>query len=83
MMRILFFGRLGEAAGGGEMRVDPPTGVDDIAALRDWLAQRDPALAEALAARGVRTALDQAFCGDNAKIAGAQEIAFMSPLSGG
>ncbi len=83
MLRVLFFGSLRDAAGGAELSVAPPPDIATIAALRSWLAGRDAKLGEALTAPGVRMARDQHFCGDDAPLAGATEIAFMSPLSGG
>ena len=68
-MRVLFFGRLREAAGCAELNCTPPAQVQTVGALRAWLAQRD--------------ALDQSFCSLDTVIADASEIAFMSPLSGG
>jgi molybdopterin synthase sulfur carrier subunit len=83
MMRILFFGRLRDAAQCAEMRCAPPPHVRTMGALRDWLAERDAVLGQAVRAEGVRVARDQRFCGFDAPIEGASEIAFMSPLSGG
>ncbi|HWA01225.1 MAG TPA: MoaD/ThiS family protein [Caulobacterales bacterium] len=82
-MRILFFGRLGEAAGCNEMNVAPPADVRTVAALRQWLAHTRPELRDHLDGPGVRVALDRQFCSGDAALAGAAEIAFMSPLSGG
>ena len=84
MTRILFFGRLGELAGASTLCCDLPEEACTIADVRAWLAARDPLLGEALYAPGVRAAVDQAFCvSDSDRAAGAAEIAFMSPLSGG
>ena len=80
-MRVLFFGRLREAAGCPELHCDEELGT--VADLRDWLATRDPSLGQALRRPGVRVARNQAFCGWSEPIAGASEVAFMSPLSGG
>jgi molybdopterin synthase sulfur carrier subunit len=83
MTRILFFGRLRDVAGQAEMICDPPREAASVAALRDWLAARDPLLGEALAGAGVRVAVNQQFCSLDTSLADAEEIAFMSPLSGG
>ena len=82
-MRVLFFGRLREAAGCAELNCTPTSQVQTVGALRDWLAQRDPILDDALRQPGMRVALDQSFCSLDTVIADASEIAFMSPLSGG
>lgn len=84
MTRLLFFGRLRDVAGYAERRLELPPSVQTIGDLRDHLAAQDSALGEALGARGVRVAIDRAFClSDDASARGADEIAFMSPLSGG
>jgi molybdopterin synthase sulfur carrier subunit len=84
MTRVLFFGRLRDVAGCSELACDLPATVTTIAALRQWLAEHDPVLGEAIQAPGVRVALNQTFCiSDAAPTLGAREIAFMSPLSGG
>jgi sulfur-carrier protein len=78
---VLFFGRLREAAGTGEMEIAVAGG--SVADLRAMLAAGNPILGEALAAPGIRVAIDQRIAADDAPIAGAREIAFMPPMSGG
>ena len=66
------------------MACDLPETVTTVAALRTWLAARDPVLGEAIQARGVRVAANRSSCvADTDSTLGAEEIAFMSPLSGG
>jgi len=84
MTRLLFFGRLRDVAGYAEREFVLPSEIETIADLRVYLAAYDPHLGEAVAARGVRIAVDQAFCAsEGAPARDAREIAFMSPLSGG
>ncbi|MES1200887.1 MAG: MoaD/ThiS family protein [Pseudomonadota bacterium] len=83
MTRILFFGRIGEAAGCGELDVALPDGVRTLSALRAWLGARDEALGDVIHSPKIRVAVDQQFCNEDRDIAEAREIAFMSPLSGG
>ena len=84
MTRILFFGRLRDIAGSAQLAEALPADIATVADVRAWLAQRDPILGEAISAPGVRVAVNQAFCLTDADAArGADEIAFMSPLSGG
>ena len=84
MTKLLFFGRLRDAAGASELDCELPAGVATIAQLREWLARRDPVLGQAVRAPGVRVAVNQTFCvNDEEPTDGAREIAFMSPLSGG
>jgi molybdopterin synthase sulfur carrier subunit len=83
MTKILFFGRIGDLAGCKEMLCDLPTEVTTLAALRAWLIAREPLLAEGIASRSIRVAINQVFSPHDGPIACSDEIAFMSPLSGG
>ncbi len=83
MTKILFFGPVRDAAGCAEMEVELPPGVDTLARLRDWLSARDPHLSDAIRSRTIRVAVDQAFVAHDAALERPEEIAFMSPLSGG
>ena len=84
MTTLLFFGRLSDVAGCSQMACELPQTVTTVAALRTWLAARDPILGQAIQAQGVRVAVNRAFCvSDMESTLGAEEIAFMSPLSGG
>ena len=83
MTRILFFGRVSDAAGCSELSVELPHAVASVGQVRAWLALRDEALASVILSPSVRAAIDRTFCTDDAATAGAAEIAFMSPLSGG
>lgn len=83
MTRLLFFGPIRDRAGCSQMDVQLPPEVDNLAALRAWLAARDPDLGEAIQASAIRVAINHAFVGPDALIVDGAEIAFMSPLSGG
>lgn len=81
--RLLFFGRLADAAGGRERALDlaAPT---SIARLIEALGAGAPELAAALAAPSVRVAINQAIVrGRDAVAAPGDEIAFLPPVSGG
>ncbi|MGE3143638.1 MAG: MoaD/ThiS family protein [Hyphomonadaceae bacterium] len=81
-MRVLFFGRLVEAAGGRALSA--PDDIGTLAALRAWLETRDPLLAEALCGKGVRAAVNKVIATDDFMALTAEdEVAFMPPLSGG
>lgn len=82
-MRILFFGRLSEVAGASEREVALPPGVSDLAGLRSWLARQDGRLGEAMSGLRVRTAVNGTLATGNVPLAGNEEVAFMSPVSGG
>jgi molybdopterin converting factor small subunit len=81
-MRLLFFGKLKEIAAGRAF--GPPADVRTLGALKAWLMAADPALAAELGRAGVRVALNQVIVTDlSLEFIGEDEVAFMSPLSGG
>jgi len=81
---LLYFAWVREAVGKDGERVDPPTGVETIADLLDWLAGQGDGYADAFADRArLRAAVDQAFVPLDASIAGAREIAIFPPVTGG
>lgn len=83
-MRLLYFAWVREAVGTGEEQVEPPAGVDTVAALIDWLAAGSDAHAHAFADRArLRAAVDQTFVPLTAGIAGAREVAIFPPVTGG
>ena len=83
-MRVLYFAWLRERVGMGEEEIEPPDSVVTVADLVGWLAGRDAAHARAFVApEAVRCAVDQAVVGRDAPIAGAREIAFFPPVTGG
>jgi molybdopterin converting factor small subunit len=74
-VRILFYGRLREAAPAGPV----PPGVRDTGALRAWLARSRPELLD----DSIRIAVnDEMILGDRA-LADDDEVAFLPPMSGG
>ncbi|MGH6958211.1 MAG: MoaD/ThiS family protein, partial [Caulobacteraceae bacterium] len=80
-MRVLLFGRLGDVAGWRERGFDPPPA--SLAALRALIGSEDAALAEALSGPGVQAAVDKAIVRGDMALAGAAEVAFLPPMSGG
>lgn len=80
-MQILFFGRLSEVA--QNMSIDKPDGVSDIEGLKLWLSGQDEALSSALARAGNRVAVNKVMTTGNVPLGHEDEVAFMSPLSGG
>ena len=81
MIEILFFGRLGDAS--ETLRLDLPAGVSDTDCLTQWLSEENPALGTELAKTGNRIALNKVIISENASLKKGDEIAYMSPLSGG
>jgi sulfur-carrier protein len=83
-VKILYFAWVREKTGKAEEVVDLPAGVDTVADLVAWLTKRGPEYAEAFARPGVvRAAVDRAHVQPTASIAGAREIAFFPPVTGG
>ena len=83
-VRLLYFAWVREKVGRAEEMVDLPAGLATVADLMGWLATRGPEYAEAFArADVIRSALDQAHVQPTASIAGAREIAFFPPVTGG
>jgi len=80
-MRVLFFGRLAEIAGGREQAA--PDTIPSLSALVGHLTQADAMLGEALAGKGVRAAVNKTIVTGDAPLKSGDEIAFMPPLSGG
>mgnify|MGYP002622832065 FL=1 len=80
MAHVLFFGRLRDIAGAGEIAVED---TRSLSALRARLAAENAALGDALAAPGVIVAVDKAIRHDDAALTDDSEVAFMRPLSGG
>jgi molybdopterin synthase sulfur carrier subunit len=79
--RVLLFGRLRDVAGWRERLIDPTPAT--LAALRTILGAADPALAEALSAKGVQAAVDKAVVRGDVALAAGVEVAFLPPMSGG
>ena len=79
-VKVLFFGRVRELAGHTDDTAELPPGAT-IADLFDRYAQRFPALA------GFRPSLvasrNQEFAAWDSKLAEADEVAFLPPVSGG
>ena len=83
-MKILYFARIRQIAGRGSEEIVVPETVKTVSELIDYLSGRDEGLAGAFAERRtVRAAIDQNHVALDAPIAGAREIAFFPPVTGG
>lgn len=78
-MKIVFLGRLADAAGERERRVDAPPGIRDVEALRAWLGEQVPALLDP----SVRVVVNAVLAHRGQAVAAVDEIAFFPPVSGG
>lgn len=83
-MKLLYFAWVRERVGKTEEVIAPPEGVATIAELMDWLSGRGEEYAHAFENRKViRAAIDRMHVKPDAPIAGAQEVAFFPPMTGG
>jgi molybdopterin synthase sulfur carrier subunit len=82
--KILYFAWLREKIGAAEDNLALPPDIATVANLIDWLQTRGPGYAAAFEQRkSVRCAVDQEFARPESAIAGAREIAFFPPVTGG
>ena len=83
-MKVKYFAWVRERVGKAEELVEPPVSVRTVGELIAWLAKRDEAYAHAFETpRVIRAAIDHAHVKPDAAIAGAREIAFFPPMTGG
>jgi molybdopterin synthase sulfur carrier subunit len=83
-MKVLYFAWLRERIGKPAEEIEPPASVTTIADLMVWLAGRGEEYAFAFENRRViRAAMDRTHVRPEAEIAGAREIAFFPPMTGG
>lgn len=82
-MKILYFAWVRERIGKAEEVVEPPASVKTVADLIQWLVSRGEEYARAFEKPVVRAAIDQLHVKPDAAIAGAREIAFFPPMTGG
>lgn len=83
-MRVRYFAWVRERVGVAEEELKPPAEVTTVGALAAWLSTRGEGYAHAFADPGVvRAALDQVHVRPETPLAGAREVAFFPPVTGG
>jgi sulfur-carrier protein len=83
-MRLKYFAWVRERVGKTEETIEPPPSVKTVGELMAWLAERGETYAHAFETpRVIRAAIDHAHVKPDAAIAGAREIAFFPPMTGG
>jgi sulfur-carrier protein len=83
-VKIVYFAWVRERIGKTEETVDPPADVITVADLAGWLAGRGEEYAYAFEnPQIVRAAIDHEHVKPDTVIAGAREIAFFPPMTGG
>jgi molybdopterin synthase sulfur carrier subunit len=83
-MKILYFAWVREKVGRGAEEIELPGEVATVADVIGWLKSRGPEFDAAFARPElVRAAVDKVHVKTSATIAGAREIAFFPPVTGG
>ena len=83
-MRIVYFAWVRERIGKTDEDVEVPDGVTTVADLAVWLAGRGEDYAHAFENPAVvRAAIDKRHVKPDTVLAGAREIAFFPPMTGG
>ncbi len=81
---LRYFAWVREKVGRAEERIVLPVSVTTVSELMAWLQTRGPEYAAAFERAGViRAAIDAAHVKPTAALAGAREIAFFPPVTGG
>ncbi|MBS7704422.1 molybdopterin converting factor subunit 1 [Chelatococcus asaccharovorans] len=83
-MKLIYFAWLRERIGHGEETAVLPPGITTVAELVSWLRGRGEGYARAFAQPDiVRAAIDRRHSRPDTPLAGAREIAFFPPMTGG
>ncbi|WP_294541836.1 MoaD/ThiS family protein [uncultured Rhodoblastus sp.] len=82
-MKLVYFASLRERIGKAEEERDLPSNLRSVADLIGWLSAQDQYYAAAFAHGTARAAIDRVHAKPEAAIAGAREIAFFPPMTGG
>lgn len=83
-MKVKYFAWVRERIGKAEETVEPPADVATVGDLIAWLTARGEEYAHAFEKpKVIRAAIDQTHVQATAAIAGAREVAFFPPMTGG
>jgi molybdopterin synthase sulfur carrier subunit len=83
-MKVIYFAWVRERVGKSEEEIVVPQAVTTVGELIEWLAGRGDEYAHAFENRkAIRAAIDHAHVRPDTTIAGAREIAFFPPMTGG
>jgi sulfur-carrier protein len=83
-VKLLYFAWVRERVGKPEEDIELPAGVSTVSELMAWLSHRGDDYAHAFEnPKVIRAAIDHAHVKPDAVIAGAREIAFFPPMTGG
>ena len=83
-LKLVYFAWVRERVGKAEESIALPASVSTVAQLMQWLGGRGEEYAHAFQnPKVIRAAIDKSHAPPNAAIAGAREIAFFPPMTGG
>jgi molybdopterin synthase sulfur carrier subunit len=83
-LKLLYFAWVRERIGKTDEEIVPPAAVTNVAELMTWLAGRGEEYAYAFEnPKVIRAAIDRKHAQPTTTIAGAREIAFFPPMTGG
>jgi molybdopterin synthase sulfur carrier subunit len=83
-VKLLYFAWVRERVGKPEEEIEVPAGVATVGDLMAWLSRRGEDYAHAFEnPKVIRAAIDHAHVKAETAIAGAHEIAFFPPMTGG
>jgi molybdopterin synthase sulfur carrier subunit len=83
-MKLVYFAWVRERIGKPEEEVAPPASIATVSELIGWLTKRGDEYAHAFEnPKVIRAAIDRRHVRADAAIAGAREIAFFPPMTGG
>lgn len=83
-MKVLYFAWVRERIGKTEEIVEPPAAVRTVGDLVTWLSARGEEYAHAFEnPKVIRAAIDRTHVKQDTALAGAREIAFFPPMTGG
>ncbi len=84
MIKLRYFAWVRERVGKPEEEIEIPANVGTVGELMTWLSSRGEEYAHAFEnPKVIRAAIDRAHVPAQTKIAGAHEIAFFPPMTGG
>jgi molybdopterin synthase sulfur carrier subunit len=83
-LKLIYFAWVRERIGKAEEELAPPASIATVAELIKWLSARGEEYAYAFEnPKVIRAAIDRTHARSDAPIAGAREIAFFPPMTGG
>jgi sulfur-carrier protein len=83
-MKIMYFAWVRERIGKTEEELELPPGIATVGELMTWLAGRGEEYAHAFEnPKVIRAAMDRSHVRAETRLAGAREIAFFPPMTGG